>query len=112
VRKLVELVLTGAGYTVLSAARPEDALAIAEREGEAIDALVTDIVMPGMSGLELAEHLSPLRALFISGYSAEAAARRGGLPPGSALLEKPFDHSRLLSEVRDLLDLPAHRIAR
>jgi hypothetical protein len=110
VRKLVELVLTGAGYTVLSTARPEDALAIAEREGEAIDALVTDIVMPGMSGLELAEHLSPLRALFISGYSAEAAARGGGLPPGSALLEKPFDHGRLLSEIRALLDLPAHTI--
>jgi PAS domain S-box-containing protein len=112
VRELVELVLTGAGYTVHSAARPEDALAIAAREGEAIDALVTDIVMPGMSGLELAEHLAPLRALFISGYSAEAAARRGGLPPGSALLEKPFDHGRLLSKIRALLDLPAHTIRR
>ncbi len=49
--------------------------------------------MPGMSGLELAERLSPLRALFISGYSAEAATS-GGLPPGSALLQKPFDHCR------------------
>ena len=73
---LLELVLTGAGYTVLVAGRPEDALALARAEGDAIDALVTDIVMPGMSGLELAERLAPLRALFISGYSAEAADRR------------------------------------
>ena len=103
--------LTGAGYTVLAAGRPEDALALAARDGDAIDALVTDIVMPGMSGLELAERLAPLRALFISGYSAEAAERRGGLPPGSAFLEKPFDHGALLAEVRALLDSPApHRV--
>ncbi len=62
--------------------------------------------MPGMSGLELADRLQPLRALFISGYSAEAADRAGGLPPGSAFLEKPFDHGALLAEVRELLDAP------
>jgi two-component system cell cycle sensor histidine kinase/response regulator CckA len=107
VRALLDLVLTGAGYRVLSAARPEDALQIALREGDAIDALVTDVVMPGMSGLELADRLPGLRALFISGYSADTAERRGGLPPGSAFLEKPFDHGTLLAEVRSLLDLPA-----
>jgi PAS domain S-box-containing protein len=111
VRQLVELVLRGAGYTVHSAATPQEALALADRHGDAIAALVTDIVMPGMSGLELAERLSPLRALFLSGYSAEAADRAGGLPPGSAFLEKPFDHGALLAEVRELLDQPAHRIA-
>jgi PAS domain S-box-containing protein len=105
VRALVELVLTGAGYTVFSAARPEDALLIALRKGEEIDALVTDIVMPGMSGLELAERLAPLRTLFVSGYSAEVAGR-DGLPPESAFLEKPFDHGTLLAEVRELLDTP------
>jgi two-component system cell cycle sensor histidine kinase/response regulator CckA len=107
VRALLELVLTGAGYRVLSAARPEDALLIALREGDAIDALVTDIVMPGMSGLELADRLPGLRVLFISGYSAEATERRGGLPPGSAFLEKPFDHGALLAEIRAVLDFPA-----
>jgi PAS domain S-box-containing protein len=100
VRQLVELVLTGAGYTVLAAATPADALALCARYGDGIDALVTDVVMPGMSGLELADRLHPLRALFISGYSAEA------VPPGSAFLEKPFDHAALLAEVRDLLDAP------
>ena len=102
VRKLLELVLRGAGYTVLSAAGPEEGLALAARH--AVDALVTDIVMPGMSGLELADRLAPLRALFISGYSSEAA---GGLPGGSAFLEKPFDHGALLAAVRALLDQPA-----
>jgi PAS domain S-box-containing protein len=111
VRALIELVLRGAGYTILSAATPHAALELAERHGGEIAALVTDIVMPGMSGLELAERLSPLRALFISGYSSEAADRAGGLPPGSAFLEKPFDHAALLAEVRALLDRPAHRIA-
>jgi CheY-like chemotaxis protein len=104
VRMLVEVILTGAGYTVHPAAHPDEALAIARRAGDAIDALVTDIVMPGMSGLELAERLAPIRTLFISGYSAEAFERRGGLPPGSSFLEKPFDHGALLSEVRSLLD--------
>jgi two-component system, cell cycle sensor histidine kinase and response regulator CckA len=111
VRALIELVLRGAGYTVHAAATPKAALELAERHAGEIDALVTDIVMPGMSGLELAERLAPLRALFISGYSAEAADRAGGLPPGSAFLEKPFDHGALLAEVRELLDQPAHRIA-
>jgi PAS domain S-box-containing protein len=110
VRALIELVLGGAGYTVLAAATPHDALELAERHADEIAALVTDIVMPGMSGLELAERLSPLRSLFISGYSSEAADRQGGLPPGSAFLEKPFDHGALLAEVRELLDQPAHRI--
>jgi two-component system cell cycle sensor histidine kinase/response regulator CckA len=110
VRALLELVLRGAGYTVLAAATSSEALALAERHRGEIAALVTDIVMPGMSGLELADRLQPLKALFISGYSAEAAERAGGLPPGSAFLEKPFDHRALLAEVRELLDQPAHTI--
>jgi CheY-like chemotaxis protein len=102
VRALIELVLTGAGYTVLSAPTPEQALLIAGTTR--IDALITDIVMPHMSGIELAERLAPVRTLFISGYSTEVADRRGGLPAGSVLIEKPFDHGTLLAEVRGLLD--------
>jgi two-component system cell cycle sensor histidine kinase/response regulator CckA len=103
VRQLLELVLSGAGYTVLSASGPERALELAAGHAGEIDALVTDIVMPDMSGLQLADRLAPLRTLFISGYSSEAA---GGLPVGSAFLEKPFDHGALLAEVRALLDQP------
>src|SRR5262249_32084584 len=100
VRQLLELILTGAGYTVLATATPADALAVAARQPDQIDALVTDVVMPGMSGLELADRLQPLRALFITGYSAEA------VPPGSAYLQNPFDHAALLVEIRELLDAP------
>jgi two-component system, cell cycle sensor histidine kinase and response regulator CckA len=107
VRALVEVMLRSAGYTVLSAGHPEDALTIAAREGRAIRALVTDIVMPGMSGIDLAARLAPLPTLFVSGYSEEVAQRRGGLPAGSAFLEKPFDQATLLAQVRDLLDQAA-----
>ena len=99
--------LSGAGYTVLSAAGADEALALAAEHRGAIAALVTDIVMPGMSGLDLADRLAPLRALFISGYSSEAS---GGMPEGSAFLEKPVDPGALLAAGRALLDQPAHRI--
>jgi PAS domain S-box-containing protein len=102
VRTLLERVLTGAGYRVLSAASARQALEIAARTP--VDALLTDIVMPGMSGIELAERLAPVRTLFMTGYSSEVAERRGGLPPGSSFLEKPFDHGTLLTHVRELLD--------
>ncbi len=106
-RALVELVLTGAGYTrPRRRAGPRTRSRSRARERDTIDVLVTDIVMPGMSGLELAERLAPLRTLFISGYPAEAFERRGGLPAGSAFLEKPFDHGALLAEIRSLLDSP------
>jgi two-component system cell cycle sensor histidine kinase/response regulator CckA len=91
---------------VVATSQPEDALVIALRERDRIDALVTDIVMPGMSGLELAERVGPIRTLFLSGYSTEAFNRHGGIPPSSVFLEKPFDHATLLAEVRDLLDAP------
>jgi PAS domain S-box-containing protein len=112
VRTLIELVLTGAGYTVLSAARPQLALELAARHRDSIAALVTDVVMPDMSGLELAERLQPLRVLFISGYAADVARGGDDLPPGSAFLEKPFGHGALLAEIRELLDQPAHTIRR
>jgi two-component system, cell cycle sensor histidine kinase and response regulator CckA len=108
VRHLIEVLLTARGYTVLAAADPRAALDLAaEREGP-IDLLVTDVVMPGMSGPELVRRLDTLRpglrTLFVSGYTAEALRGRTTLPVGSAFLEKPFDEQSLLRAVRTLLD--------
>jgi CheY-like chemotaxis protein len=68
---------------------------------------VTDVIMPGLSGPEVAARLSPdgdLRTLFLSGYTADALGDRGDLPPGSAFLEKPFSPTTLLGALRALLD--------
>jgi len=108
VRRLIERILTRSGYRVLSAATPHEALEVGRTHADAIDALVSDVIMPGLSGPELADrlrdHLPNLPTLFVSGYTAETARGRGNLPAGSSLLEKPFNRAGLLRAVRDLLD--------
>jgi signal transduction histidine kinase len=112
VRGLVHLLLTEAGYTVHATALPHEALEVAMTPGERIDLLVTDVILPDMSGPDLANRLADsmpgLPTLFLSGYTFETVRDRGSLPPGSAFLEKPFDRPALLREVRALLRAP-HR---
>ncbi len=110
VRRLIEIILTTEGYRVTTTAAPRDALELAA-SGAPFDALVSDVIMPGMSGPDLAHRLKTLRpglrTLFISGYTAETVRGRGNLPLGSAFLEKPFDQASLLRALRALLDQPA-----
>ena len=110
VLRLIERILTDEGYAVLPAATPREAIALAAEYGDAIDILVSDIVMPGMSGPELAAELKrakpDLRTLMLSGYTAETAHSRGDLPIGSGFVEKPFERIALLRALRDLLDQP------
>jgi CheY-like chemotaxis protein len=110
VRRLIEVILTTEGYRVLSTPGPRDALELAAG-GTSFDALVSDVIMPDMSGPDLAQRLKTLRpglrTLFISGYTAETVRGRGNLPLGSAFLEKPFDQAALLRALRALLDQPA-----
>jgi PAS domain S-box-containing protein len=110
-RGLIERVLSRAGYAVLTAERPETALGLVAGGRRPIDVLVTDVIMPGMTGPELAARLTgdfgPIRTLFLSGYTADVLHDRGRLPAGSAFLEKPFDPAGLLAAVRTLLDAPA-----
>ena len=79
-----------------------------EREGARVRLLVTDVVMPGMSGRELAEQLSAvrptLRVLFMSGYTDDAISRHGILEEGVTFLQKPFTPDALSRKVRELLD--------
>ncbi len=115
VRRLVERVLERDGYRVLSAATADQAIELARRHAGEVDALVSDVIMPGLSGPALAERLRRempgLRTLFMSGYTADTVRDRGNLPQGSAFLEKPFDHRTLRSTLRGLLDqdVPARR---
>jgi two-component system cell cycle sensor histidine kinase/response regulator CckA len=111
VRHLIETVLTSHGYRVLSAAGPLQALEIAaERD---IDVLVSDVIMPDLSGPELARRMESLRpgvrTLFVSGYTAETVRGRGRLPADSAFLEKPFHQLSLLRAIRGLLSAAPRR---
>jgi two-component system cell cycle sensor histidine kinase/response regulator CckA len=113
VRHLIEFTLTSHGYRVVATASPHEAVERAVQHGARIDALVSDVIMPDMSGPELARRLESvrpgLRTLFVSGYTAETVRGRGRLPAGSAFLEKPFDQLSLLRAVRSLLGQPARR---
>jgi nitrogen-specific signal transduction histidine kinase/CheY-like chemotaxis protein len=108
VRDLARRVLERVGYTVLAAADGETATAIADRQGGHIHLLVTDMVLPHLSGRELAARLSihrpAIKVLYISGTSDASIAKLRLLEPGMAFLEKPFSLDRLLRTVRQTLD--------
>ncbi|HEU5261937.1 MAG TPA: response regulator [Gemmatimonadales bacterium] len=108
VRTLARKVLEQAEYRVLAAARGAEALDIAQRHDGPIHLLLTDIVMPEMSGRELAHRLAELRpgvrVLYMSGYSDEAVAQQGALDHGAPLLQKPFTPAALAQKVREVLD--------
>jgi PAS domain S-box-containing protein len=110
VRELVAQMLTASGYTVLAAAGAAAALELSERHPGPIDLLLTDVVMPEMSGRELRQRVKSLRprtrALYMSGYTDEALGRHGVLEPGTFLLEKPFRVAALRQKVREVLDAP------
>jgi two-component system cell cycle sensor histidine kinase/response regulator CckA len=86
---------------------PEEALRFMQDRDRPVDLLITDIVMPKMSGLELAEQLQvarpAMKILYMSGYSDDAIARHGPLPPSVSFLEKPFTLQALQVRVRDIL---------
>jgi two-component system cell cycle sensor histidine kinase/response regulator CckA len=111
VRVLIETMLTENGYRVLAAARPAEAIELAAQHPGPIDVLVTDVVMPQMSGPELVHELEEVRpeceVLFLSGYSAETVRGRA-LQERAAFLQKPFDDVSLLQRIRTLLDGNVH----
>src|SRR5688572_8060174 len=110
-RAVARRVLEGAGYRVVEASDGEAALALLEGGTGGIDLLFTDVIMPGMTGPELAARvgrlLPGLRVLFMTGYSEDAVAFHGKLAQGTACLQKPFGPDRLLRFVRESLDAPA-----
>jgi CheY-like chemotaxis protein len=107
VRSLICRTLRGQGYDVLAAAGGEEALRLLQGHPGPVHAVLTDIIMPGMTGRTLAERLSALRPairiLYMSGYTGDEAARHGGLPPGTPFLQKPFSPRALAEKVREVL---------
>ena len=108
VRSVARQVLERHGYTVLEAPSAEAALDIATRYSGAIHLLLTDVVMPGLNGRELATRLADLRpdarVIFMSGYTDDAVTRHGVLEPGSAYVQKPFTPDAIARKVREVLD--------
>jgi two-component system, cell cycle sensor histidine kinase and response regulator CckA len=107
-RDLTRLLLEGVGYQVLDSGIPEEALRMAKDYVGPLPLLITDVVMPGMSGIGLAEEFAKIRpetkVLYTSGYADDAIARHGGLASDAFFLEKPFSRDALIRKVRTILD--------
>jgi nitrogen-specific signal transduction histidine kinase/ActR/RegA family two-component response regulator len=108
IRSLVRKLLQKSGYSVLEASHGIEALQISEQYQNKIHLLLTDVVMPIMSGRELAEQLTVIRpdmkVLYMSGYTREAIDHHGMLDPGLAFLQKPFSLTTLSQKIREVLE--------
>jgi two-component system, cell cycle sensor histidine kinase and response regulator CckA len=107
-RRLTATLLERHGYVVIAAESADEALLIAEENSRRIDLLLTDLIMPGLSGAAVAERVTELvpgvKVLFMSGYADNIVVRNGNLSPGAAFLEKPFSAGDLAAKVRETLD--------
>jgi signal transduction histidine kinase len=110
VRLLARLALQSHGYTVLEARNGQEALTLCHEHQGSVHLLITDVVMPLMSGRELADRLKSrrpdIRVLYLSGYTGDTVLHHGVLETGLAFLQKPFTPAALARKVRDLLDQP------
>jgi CheY-like chemotaxis protein len=109
VRVLLRTVLGGVGFTVIEASSGTEAAAMLESIDQPIDLLITDIIMPGMIGPDLArlvlQRFPQTRVLYITGYATHSAVPAGFLQEGDALLHKPFLPDQLLDKVYDRLSI-------
>jgi CheY-like chemotaxis protein len=110
-RHVMKRFLKRYGYKVFDAACPADALEINAGSPTPVRLLVTDVLMPGMNGAELARKLSEsnseIRIIFMSGYSEDVLDNRAGVSGGENFLRKPFESEELIQMVRKVLDAPA-----
>lgn len=113
IRALVRKILKRQGYNVLEASGGAEALQIMADHPGQLDLLLTDVMMPGMNGVELSykalEAKPNLKVLFVSGYTDESLLEAGQFPSGTAFLQKPFTLGSLLGKVRDVLNSSAMR---
>jgi two-component system cell cycle sensor histidine kinase/response regulator CckA len=111
--EIVTNILSGAGYSVVAASRGEEALRLASEQPGRFDMVLTDIVMPGMSGGELVQQLlishPDIRILYMSGYTKYTVVSHGVLESVSSFIWKPFSPDELLQKVREVLESPTER---
>jgi two-component system, cell cycle sensor histidine kinase and response regulator CckA len=107
-RALTRIFLEGYGYKVLAASNAQEALALADKYAEGIDLLLTDVIMPGMSGSQLADKIlqkrPKTRIVYMTGYTEDMVVQHRVLEPGVQLLQKPFKKAELALKVRNTLD--------
>jgi CheY-like chemotaxis protein len=107
VRRLARRFLEAGGYRTIEAANAAEALAICETRGEEVQVLVTDLIMPGMNGRELADRIRAnwpdVRVVFMSGYAAESLGRSFAVDPSIPFLQKPFTRDELVAGVQTAL---------
>ncbi|MCX5893857.1 MAG: response regulator, partial [Deltaproteobacteria bacterium] len=112
VRQVARRILEMQGYTVLEAASGREALLLSQQTQSPIHLMLTDVVMPGMSGGETAERLQAqrpeLKVLFMSGHTENSIVHHGVLDPGVAFIQKPFRGALLVHKVRQVLDQPSN----
>jgi CheY-like chemotaxis protein len=116
VRELVTAMLASKGYTVLAAERPDDVESICQEHSGNIQLLLTDMILPGVSGREIAKRVGALRpgikVLYMSGYTDDALIRDHGLDESFAFLQKPFSQGSVAAKVREVLDSDGFRAPR
>jgi two-component system cell cycle sensor histidine kinase/response regulator CckA len=108
VRTMTAEMLQAIGYTVLSTGSPSEALSFFEKGDAAIDLVITDVVMPVMSGKELSKRIEAIRpgvrVLFMSGYTTNVIAHRGVLDEGVYFIQKPFSTSDLARKINETIN--------
>ncbi|MBN2311593.1 MAG: response regulator, partial [Candidatus Hydrogenedentes bacterium] len=106
--RMATKMLESLGYTVLAASTPTEAVRLAEAHPGEIDLLATDVIMPDMSGRDLAEEIAPLhptlKHVFMSGYTADVIAHHGVLDEAVHFIQKPFSKTELATKIRQALD--------
>lgn len=107
---MIRKVLNDLGYSVITATNPQEALALSDGQTQAVDLVLTDVIMPQLNGPDLVRLLRQkrpkLKALYMSGYATQAAARIGAFDSATAFLSKPFSLETLTSGIRKVLDAP------
>ncbi len=110
VRRLAVRILLGEGYHVLDAGGGNEAVRVLQRGSQRIDAVLTDIAMPGLGGRQLGETIfrcwPSVRVVFMSGFPMRRMIDEGALDPASPFIQKPFTRDQLTRKVREVLAIP------